>query len=155
MSTTQMIVFLITGVTGTVGFSLMFRIDNKKLVYAALCGLVSSGVLLLFTELGQNQFISNICAALALSVLCELLCRKLKAPVITFLTPGLIPLVPGRSLYYSMRHLIYGEYSKFLEHITVVMQVALGISVGIMLASVISVIFFKQTMLSAKGNNNQ
>ena len=145
----EIITILVSAAFGTIGFSLLFRIDPKRLPAAALCGLISCGVLVLLTHLGCGNFISNLAAAGMSALFSEICGRKLHAPAVIFMIPSLIPLVPGRNLYYAMRFLISGDYAQFFSNTVILLQVGLGISGGIIAGSLISGFVFKRDSVFA------
>lgn len=58
-----------------------------------------------------------------------------------FIIPGMIPLVPGSSLYYTMSNLISSNQemalSKFVDTILVIVGLAFGIAAGSIVVSVL------------------
>lgn len=144
---------LIAALIGTMGFALIFRIDRAKLAAASVCGLISGAIVVLMDYSSIHLVVSNMVAAAVSAIASELFARKFRSPAVIFLTPALIPLVPGGSLYYSMSYLIKGNYPQFMTHIGIVAKVGLGISMGIVIASVFSVIFFGHHIIYHKSNH--
>lgn len=62
---------------------------------------------------GYGMFVGLFAASFFVAVLSELLARIIKTPVILMLVPMLIPEIPGGDLYYTMQHLVRGEYVQF------------------------------------------
>ena len=69
-------------------------------------------------------------ATIVVSVLSEVLARVLKAPATIFLIIGIIPLVPGGGLYYTMDYLINGDYPMFSQVGLQTASTAAAIAVG-------------------------
>ena len=94
------IVLLISALIGSLGFGLLFSLDQKKLWIISVGGLLTTLVLIIGENFIQEtvrfniMFANMIASGFALMV-CEILARKLKAPTAIFLLPFLIPLVPG------------------------------------------------------------
>lgn len=63
--------------------------------------------------------------------------RVRKAPVTVFLVPGILPLLPGSFLYYAMQALMAGQMELFQHNAVTLILVTLGISCGIVGASVL------------------
>lgn len=95
---------------GTLGFCLYFHIGREHLLPATLSGAVSWIVYLMLQSIWPHPFFcafgSSLCAAAA----AELLARKCKAPAVIFYIAGIIPLVPGSTLYYMMEAVVKGNY---------------------------------------------
>ena len=97
--------------------SFCFIFQVRRPLFILLCslnGAVSWWVYLLAEPLG-SEVGRYFVATLAVSALAELLARILKAPATIFLVIGIIPLVPGGGLYYTMDYLINGNYPMFSQ----------------------------------------
>lgn len=128
---------LITSITGTIGFSLMFKVPRERLFWAALGGLLTSGVYELTAVFGGGPMISAFIASLFMALYSESFARILHAPAVIFLFPCAIPIVPGRGLYYSIYYLLFYDREKLLSNAKHTLGIALGIAVGVSFASII------------------
>jgi len=74
---------------------------------------------------------SYLIAALGITLACELSARLFRAPSTVFLFPGIIPLVPGGGMYYTMSYLIAGDYVNFavkgMETVSLAGSIAVGV----------------------------
>ena len=84
-----------------------------ELLPAALGGLVAWSACLLGLLITPNEAARYFLATLVLTLYAEVMARVRKAPATVFLVPGTIPMVPGGSLYYTMRHAVLGEWEDF------------------------------------------
>ena len=91
---------------------------------------------------GRGVFVSALAAALGVCLWAEILARVRKAPATVFLIPGIIPLLPGGSLYYTMSALITGDLAVAAARGKETGLMVLGIAVGILIASEIVRLFF-------------
>jgi len=124
-------VVLVTGVIGTVGFSLIFSTRLCHIPYAALGGLISCLFYLLASQsFGLDAFWANMIGAAAGAVYSYICATVRKAPRNIFLIACMIPLVPGSSLYYTMDSLISHETSLAMQYLSLTLQTAVGISAG-------------------------
>ena len=57
----------------------------------------------------------NFAATVTVALLSEIFARMLKAPATVFLIIGIVPLVPGGGLYYTMDALIDGDMALFAQ----------------------------------------
>lgn len=76
-------------------------------------------------------------ATVALSLYAELLARLLKTPVTSFLLIGLLPLVPGGGIYYTMEYALSGEFSAFLAKLLETISIAGCLALGVLVVSTI------------------
>ena len=84
------------------------------IVSAAATGTVAWLVYLSLPGLTDvNRYLLATIAAAALS---EIFARLYKTPATVFLIIGIIPLVPGGGIYYTMEALINGDLSLFVRH---------------------------------------
>ncbi len=128
---------ILTAVIGTVGFAILFRLEKSRLPFAALGGFIACGVYFLFLHISKSEFIANFLGAFAATAFCEICARALKAPVVVFLVPCLIPLVPGKSLYYTMSSGISKDFPAFSQNGLETLEIAAGIAAGIICTSII------------------
>ena len=131
----EIIITLIAGVLGTLGFSLLFKVNARHIPAAMFGGLVSCGIYLMLDALGANLFVSNFFAMLIAAIVSEIFARIFRAPAAIFLLPCTIPLVPGRGLYYTMSSLISENYDAMVLYGKSTLLTALGIAAGMIVAS--------------------
>ena len=60
-----------------------------------------------------------------------MLARLLKAPATVFFTPSIIPLVPGRSLFYAISFAVSGDSPKAWDFASQTAAVSAAIAVGL------------------------
>lgn len=134
---TAAIIQIITGAIGSLGFSLIAHIRVNHLAVATLGGMLSWILFLPGYTLTQSVFLPNLFAAAAVYTWSEIMARVRKAPVTVFLVPGILPLLPGSFLYYTMQALMAGQSELFEHYAVTTISVTLGISCGIVGASVL------------------
>lgn len=117
---------------GAVGFALLFGVRGKKLFWIAGGGAVGYGAYAFFLGMGQGVFSALLLATLLTALLSEALARIQKAPVLLFLVPMLIPLIPGGDLYYAMYSFVRGEGAAFGARVQLVLSEAAAIALGIL-----------------------
>ena len=94
---------LLTALLGSAGFALLFNVRKQLLPLAALGGALCWGAYLLAGVWTQSVFVQSFAASAVTAVWSEILARVKKTPAQQYLIVGLIPLVPGATLYYAMR----------------------------------------------------
>ena len=109
-----MVIKLIGAFLAEIGFGILFNIHGQKLWAAALTGTLGS---------------------LIYELVSELLARRMKTPVTTFLICALIPLVPGGGMYYTMLAIIQGNTMSALETGIHTLGCAGALALGIALTS--------------------
>ena len=82
-----------------------------------------------------SQTARYLAATVVVSVLSELMARVMKAPATIFLIVGIIPLVPGGGIYYTMYALLNGDMQLFAQKGAETAACAAAIAVGCSLVS--------------------
>lgn len=91
------------------GFALLLEVPKKYLIHAGLTGAVCWFFYLGVSLLGYSLVTAAFLSSLVVAVMSHLLARILKAPVTLFLVPGILPTVPGASIYRSVYYMIQGQ----------------------------------------------
>ena len=128
MSLQQGALQIFCGALGTLGFALFFFVRPKHLLLATLGGALSWLIYLLVLHGGGGVFLAALVSSMAVCFWSEALAR-------IFLRPGIVPQLPGGALYYSMSALIQEDMDTFFQKGKEAGLVALGIGVGILIAS--------------------
>lgn len=142
------VVGIISAFIGTLGFALFFNIKKERLLYASVGGLITWCVYLGAYHAKPDILIANMIAAIFTTFYSELLARIIKAPTTVLLFPGIIPLVPGGSLYYTMSYMIRGNNEMTKINGISTLKTASGIAAGIIIVS--SVVYHLNQILYKK-----
>ena len=128
---------LITAALGSLGFSLIFNVRGKPLLWGALGGLLAWGSYLLFKEQGASDVAGYLLSSMLITIYAEICARRFRAPATVFLMSSAIPLIPGGSLYHTMVCAVKMQGMEFLRVGTYTMLLAGAISAGIILVSTV------------------
>ncbi len=127
---------IITAIAGSLGFGILFNIRGKRLIAVAVGGGVAWALYLLFFALTASLGISYFLVSLTLALYGEIMARCFKCPAILFISPSLIPLVPGASLYYTMSHALSQNTENFLQSALTTLVAAAALAVGIITGAI-------------------
>ncbi len=122
----------------TMGFALLFSSPKKSLIYAGLIGGLGWSVFSTITNIFGNIVLSSFLAAITVGILGEYFARYTKKPATLYVTPGIIPLVPGAGMYYTMLFIIENDYTNAMSKSTETFFIALSIAIGIIISSAFS-----------------
>lgn len=133
---------IVNGGVGAIGFSVLFGVHPKRLFFATLAGMICTSAYMLVEDLAPNMgfgwlFLASFVGGAACTIYAEVMARVLKTPATVYLIPGLIPMVPGGSLYYTMAFLVQGDRDIAAQKGIDTLCVCLGISAGIVVMSVL------------------
>ena len=127
---------ILCGGLGTLAYALFFHVRPRHLLLATLGGALS-WLLYLLVLARDGKCISQCVGGLhgGLCLWSEGMARVRKAPANIFMIPGIISLLPGGALYYTMSALIGGDMDTVMLKGKETGLMALGIVVGILVAS--------------------
>ena len=118
-------------------YALMFNTNKKHLLYIGLGGLGTYAVYYVTGNLLHSLFWAAFISTAFTALFSEIMARVRKAPVIIFLLPGIVPTVPGGSLYYTMRNMVLGDLGGAFAKFSTTINVGLGIAGGIVCVSIV------------------
>ncbi|MBM6615411.1 threonine/serine exporter family protein [Desemzia sp. RIT804] len=121
----------------SIAFALLYNIRGKKAILAGFGGMIAWAIYIGIGIVYPHEMIQYFFAAVFVTWYSEFLAPILKTPVTVFLSPGIIPFVPGRGLYYTMSYALNGEVTLFTEMGLNTLGTAVSIAAGIMAASAV------------------
>ena len=131
----RIVLSVIAAGVGTFGFGILYHIRGKKLLLATLAGVLGWAAYHAAGMWGFSESLCYLVAAAAVTGYSEIFARVEKTPTTTFLAPGVIPLVPGGGLYYSMHYAMKEEWPLFAEKALHTLELAAFIAIGIILVT--------------------
>lgn len=100
----------IGAVGGTVGFCYMLDAPRKTILPTSIIALLSYLIYeLMFVGLSQSMIFSYFFATVVITVICEMVARKMRMPTTVFLLSAMVPLAPGYSIYHAMLCLVQND----------------------------------------------
>ena len=124
----SILIQLLTAFLGSLGFALLFGVRPRHLVLAALGGMLAWGVYLAMDLWLGMPFLSCLTASVFAVVYAEIMARVRKIPALLFTVPAIIPLVPGRTLYYAMSEAVRGDLAQAKAYGSETLLAALAIA---------------------------
>lgn len=146
------IIQIVTAFFGSLGFAMLNNIRGIKLLYAAIGGMLAWSVNLLLGQWLHNEVSQYFITAILITVYAEICARIKKTPTTTFLITGIIPLVPGSALYYSMSYAVNGLWDKFISNSIYTVTLAVALATGIMVASSLAMAWLRSLEYLGRGN---
>lgn len=120
---------------GAVGFCFLFNIHNLGIAFCATGGVLTWIVHCISIMLGAAELPAVLIASIFAAIYAEVMARRRKCPAIGYLILGLISLIPGASLYYTISHIIKGEMAAFADRGLKTIAIAGLMAAGILLVS--------------------
>ncbi len=118
----------ITAFIASVSFAILFRVNKRHLVWAGIGSILTFAI---YYVLDGKLFLAAIVSAIFTALYSEICARVHKAPTLVFLITGVIPTVPGRYLYNTMRCFVEGNLAEGGRYFLDTMTISLGIAAGV------------------------
>ena len=131
----QTAIQLLAAFFGSLGFGALFNLHGKKLLWAAIGGLIAWAIYLLVEYLSGSPYVSAFITMSLMTLYSELMARVLKAPMTIFQVISVIPLVPGAALYRTANNLMMQHHDVASELGTYALLFAASMSAGITLTT--------------------
>lgn len=138
----------------TCGFSIFFNAPKKLLLPSSVVGGVGWIIYLVMSVHFDNPLVYAFTAAIFIAVSSEIFARLLKQPAIVIIIPGILPLVPGISLYNTVLYTIQKKYELAASTGTRAMIISIGISLGILVVASLSRMFNIYKLKKAFSSND-
>ena len=133
-----MMIQIAAATVGSLGFAIFLKMRGRQIALAGLGGAVTWAVCLICQQYIEGNFIPYFIASIFVAIYAEVMARVNRAPATIFLTAAAVPLIPGGSLYYTMAGLVNGDESMLAESGSAAVTIALAISLGCVVVSVIT-----------------
>ncbi|MDT3844521.1 MAG: threonine/serine exporter family protein [Bacillota bacterium] len=124
---------LFTAFLASLGFAMLYRLRKGLLLAAAVGGLIDWATYLFGVHLGWDLFFASLAASAATELYSEIAARRLHTPATIIYIPGMIPLVPGGSLYHAMEAVVVGDTAAAADYANRTLQCSLAIAAGLAL----------------------
>lgn len=137
MNYADMIIQSATALVGTLGFGFLFNIRGKKLVFAAVGGMLAWMLFLVLEPVAESEPLRYLIVSACSTTYAEVLARILKTPATTFSIITLIPLVPGGALYQTTTAALDRNTEVFVPKLIYTIELAVALSLGIVIVTAI------------------
>lgn len=122
---------------GTIGFCYMLDAPRKTIFPASMIALLSYLIYeLMYIGLSQSLIFSYFFATVVITVICEMVARRMRMPTTVFLLSAMVPLVPGYSIYHAMLCLVQNNGAMAASSGMAALQAAGAMAVGAAVTSV-------------------
>ena len=133
----EYLVQILTGFLGSLGFAFIFNIKKVNVFPSAFGGIVSWGIFLISYYFTQNNVISYFISSVLTTIYAEIIAMIIKSPTTIILICSFIPLVPGGSLYYTMRYAFREDWEQFMLYGLDTLKLAVALAFGIIIVSTV------------------
>lgn len=114
-------------------FGLVLDLPRKYLGWSGITGGVCWLVYILVKAGSGSLVFGAFMSGLAVALMAHVLARMLRAPVTIILIPGILPLVPGTSIYNWVYHIIRSSREQSMYYLIETIQIAGAIAMAVFL----------------------
>ncbi len=135
---TELLVGTLTAVIGTGGLMLIYNLKWRILPWALLAAAIGYITYEITDVITESVFVSSLVAAALTAFYADIIAHVIKTPATVVLIPGIVPLVPGGMLYYTMLGILKKSPETVSKYGIGALQTALGIAVGIVFMTLLT-----------------
>lgn len=135
----------VASLVATVAFCVIFGIPRRHWWQCGIIGTVgwtAYVVLFRYTVLSVTE--STLIASFIIALMSRQFAVWFKCPATVFLISGIFPIVPGGGIYWTIYHLMSGQYSNALNTGSTAFMISVSIAFAIILVNQIPINFFKK-----------
>lgn len=127
----QIIIQIAGAFLAVISFALILEVPRTYILYAGLVGALGWLVYLLIDLAAGSVTMAAFVSSLGVALISHIFARKFKAPVTVFLVAGILPSVPGASIYKSVYYVISDASSVANFYLVETLQIAGAIAMAI------------------------
>lgn len=124
-------------------FAVLIETPKKYLPMAGVVASIGWFVYLSCENLGAEAVLATFFSALTVTFISHVLARKVKTPVTIFLIAGIIPTVPGATMYRIAYYVILGDNDMSIHYLMEMFKIAGAIAVAIFIVDSIFRIYYR------------
>ncbi len=115
----------------TIGFAILFNTPKASLLKAGFTGALGWTVYKLTSYYSPSIVFSSFLGAFIVALSGEIFAIIDRKPMTVYVIPGIVPLVPGYSLYYTMLSILESDNATALERGSEAFMVAIAIAAAL------------------------
>lgn len=119
----------------TVGFAVIFNSPKDTVVKSGFNGAIGWLGYMIVNNITGSPIAGSFVGALTVGILGEVFAKIFKKPSTTFIIPGIIPLVPGKGIYYTMLALTEKNFLSAADSGSQTILLSIAIASGIIVSS--------------------
>ncbi|MFZ8102354.1 threonine/serine exporter family protein, partial [Staphylococcus arlettae] len=118
-------------------FSIIFNAPRRLLFACGFVGAMGWTIYKFTVDMDLGKVMAAFLGSLILGIMSHTMSRHYKRPVIIFIVPGIIPLVPGGLAYEATRLLVTNQYTHAVNTFLEVTLISGAIAFGILCAEIL------------------
>lgn len=139
----EFIMHVVCPFMGTIGYAVLFNVPRR---FYLCCGLTGTAGWLVYRAIvsrNASAAAASFLGTMVVVLISRILTVQMKCPITIFLVAGILPLVPGAGVYYTVYYLVTNQLAEASRRGMDAVKVAFAIVLGIVFAVSIPREFFQ------------
>lgn len=128
---TEIIIRSLGAFLAVISFGVVLELPKTYLLHAGACGGVGWMVYLIVQDVIQSSPMAAFLSSLVVAGMSHIFARRKKAPVTVFLVAGILPSVPGASIYRCVYYMIRDMNILTTHYLVETLQIAGAIAMAV------------------------
>ncbi|AOY76957.1 threonine/serine exporter family protein [Clostridium formicaceticum] len=112
----------------TIGFAILFNVPKSSLTKSGFAGAFGWIIFILINNTFNSVVVSTFIASFIIALIGEFFAIIGKQPITVYIIPGIVPLVPGFGLYYTMLSILEEDYELAISYGSESLLIAMAIA---------------------------
>jgi len=125
---------IVMGFVPSLGFSILFHVPKRLIFPAMAVGFCSNAAYQAVIHTSDNKMMACFLGACVVGFFAYFMARGLHEASTVFILPGIMPLVPGSYMYYTMSFLIERSYSQAASSLSSTLLMAGSVALGLLIS---------------------
>lgn len=139
-----MMIQIVGAFLAVISFAVILEMPKRFVLYAGFIGAGGWFLYLFVSQNGHSVIMAAFVSTLAVAFISHIFARVFKAPVTVFLVAGILPSVPGTSIYRSVYYLINNNGGLTDFYLVETLQISGSIAVAIFIMDSLFRLFQKR-----------
>ena len=126
----------------TLGYCLIYNVPLRVLSSCATSAIAGWITYYSISKANGNTVAAAFAAAMVIALISEILARVVRTPASIILIIGVLPLVPGSQIYFTIEALMNGQYQRSISVGIETVGIAFALAMGILIVSTFVQLFF-------------
>lgn len=115
----------------TIGFAIVFNVPKTSLIKSGFGGALGWTVFITINHFFQSVVVATFIASFIIALIGEAFAIIDRQPLTVYIIPGIVPLVPGFGLYYTMLSILEENYELAINYGSESIMIAISIAAAL------------------------
>ncbi|SCZ07131.1 threonine/serine exporter family protein [Alkaliphilus peptidifermentans] len=112
----------------TIGFAILFNTPKSVLLKTGFGGAIGWGLYSYLNHITGNIVLATFIASFFIALIGEIFAITDRKPITVFIIPGIVPLVPGFGIYFTMLSILEQNYERAAQYGSEALLISIAIA---------------------------